>query len=177
VSADKSVMRVDVRIRDASARDADAIAGIYNHYVRESVATFDTVPKDASERVEWLAEHGPAYPVLVAEIGGRVVGWGSLGPYAQRPAWYPTVELSLYVDPVHRGEGVGRMLMTALLERASEAGHHAVIGQIVAGNSASIALAEAAGFRHVGVLGEVGEKFGERLDVVLMQRLLEDSES
>ncbi len=161
-----------VRIRDADADDAADIARIYNHDVLESTATFDTEAKTPEERTVWLATHDAAHPVLVAETGGGVRAWGCLTKWAERPAWRHTVEVSVYVDLDARGQGLGSGLMTALMERASDAGHHAVIGQIVAGNDASLALARRLGFEEVGRLLDVGRKFNEWLDVVLMEKRL-----
>ena len=159
-------------VRDATSLDAATIADIYNFYVTESSSTFDTKPVDASERARWLEGHDASHPVLVAESDGAVVAWGSLTRWATRPAWHRTVEVSIYVDPANVGQGAGTALMTALLDRASKAGHHTVIGQIVAGNEPSIAVAERAGFERVGYLREVGDKFGHYLDLVLVQRIL-----
>lgn len=161
-----------MRIRDANDDDVQSIADIYNPYITETSATFHTHPVDAHERVEWLASHDQRHPVLVAEVDGRVVGWGSLTPWATRPAWHRTVEVSIYIDRGHRREGVGTALMETLLERAQEAGHHVVIGQIVADNQPSIAMAERAGFQQAGVLREVGDKFGRYHDLVLLQKTL-----
>lgn len=161
-----------VTVRDAASGDADAIADIYNPYITETAATFHTEAVDAAERLAWLASHDLRHPVLVAEVDGRVVGWGSLTPWAARPAWHRTVEVSIYVARDHHREGVGMALMETLLERARDAGHHVAIGQVVADNRPSIAMAERAGFEQVGVLREVGDKFGRYHDLVLMQKIL-----
>jgi len=161
-----------VTLRQAVGGDATAIADIYNHYVAGSLATFDMVLKDGNERIIWLAEHDDKHPVLVAEDLGRVVAWGALSPYASRPGWRHTVEISIYVDPDEHGKGLGSMLMSELLEYAVRIGHHVVIGQIVAGNESSLALAISHGFKEIGRLREVGRKFDEWLDVVLVQRIL-----
>ena len=162
-----------VRIRDAGAADAADIARIYNHYILETTATFDTDAKTDDERKAWLATHDAAHPVLVAETGGGVRAWGSLTKWAERPAWRHTVEVSVYVDLDARGRGLGGGLMTALLERARDVGHHTVIGQISAGNDASLELARRLGFEEAGRLHEVGRKFDQWLDVVLMEKHLE----
>jgi phosphinothricin acetyltransferase len=166
-----------VSVRDATLADAPALAQIYNHYITESNVTFDVEPKTAEERSAWIAAHGPEHPVLVAEIEGSVVGFGALSPWAQRPAWHHTVELSSYVDQEWRRHGVGRALMDALLERAVATGHHALIGQIVADNQASITLSASMGFVEVGRLREVGDKFGRWHDVVLVERILDRVDS
>jgi L-amino acid N-acyltransferase YncA len=159
-------------IRPAGVEDASVIAGIYNHYVEHSTATFDTEPKTAEEHAAWLAEHGDEYPVVVAERGGAVAGWGSLSRWASRCAWRHTVEVSIYVDSDARGSGLGSAIMADLLRRAEALGHHALIGQVVAENEASIALSERHGFERVGLMREVGRKFDRWLDLVLMERIV-----
>ncbi|MDO9108073.1 MAG: N-acetyltransferase family protein [Coriobacteriia bacterium] len=159
-------------IREAMTCDIESIARIYNHYVLHGTATFDTEPKSVEDRRAWLDSRGPRHPVLVALVDDEVVGWGSLSPWHTRPAYDDSVEVSTYVDPEHLGKGIGSQLMEALIARASDIGHHAVISQIVAGNEASLALGERFGFEEVGRLPEVGRKFGQLLDVVLMIRLI-----
>lgn len=160
-------------IRDADERDAEAIARIYNHYVATSAVTFDTEPKTAEDRRAWLAAHGERHPVVVAESDGRVIGWGSLSPWHVRPAYDASVEVSSYIDPAHLGKGIGSALMRELIALAEQAGHHVLLSQVVAGNDASIALGERFGYREVGRLPQVGRKFDEWLDVVIMALVLE----
>ena len=162
----------EIIVRDATDHDAAIIAEIYNHYISGSTATFDTEPKTAEERRAWLATHDLAHPVLVAEDSGAVVGWGSLTAWGARPAWRHTVEISSYVAPDSRGRGIGPLLMGALLERARQAGHHAVLAQIVAENEASLRVTQRAGFEIVGHLREVGRKFDRWLDVVILEKNL-----
>jgi phosphinothricin acetyltransferase len=163
---------VQIDIRDALLEDASAIAEIYNHYVLDTTATFDMVPKSPRDRAAWIADREGSHPALVAEVEGRIVGWGALSTWGERPAWNLTVELSVYVELPWRSKGIGRRLIEELLDRAETAGHHAVIGQIVSENRASIRLAETMGFQRVGVLREVGRKFDRWLDVVLMEKVL-----
>ncbi len=164
-----------VSIRPALPGDAAAIAAIYSHYALTSTATFDTEPVTAEQRAEWLAEHGPKHPVLVATSGGEVVAWGSLSPHAPRPAWDATVEVGVYVDSAHVGTGIGSRMLAALVEEAGAAGHHAIISRIVSENAASIAMTERAGFERVGHLRQVGRKFGRWLDVIIMEYLIAEA--
>jgi phosphinothricin acetyltransferase len=159
-------------IRPASSRDLTAITGIYNEAVRTSTATFDTEPKTSAEQEAWLAGHGSVHPVLVAEEGGAVVAWASLGPWSDRCAYSDAVEDSVYVDEACRGRGIGRRLLEAILQEAVRAKHHTLLARVCAESVPSLRLHEALGFRQAGLLKEVGFKFGRRLDVVILQRML-----
>lgn len=161
-----------VTIRDAVSSDAAAIADIYNQAVLHTTATFDTETGSAEERTAWLAAHGRRHPIIVAEQDGRVVGWASLSRWSDRPAYDRTAEYSTYVDERAQRGGVGTLLTVAILERAREAGVHAVIGRVCAENEASLKIASRLGFEEVGVMREVGLKFGRLLDVVVVQKLL-----
>jgi len=134
--------------------------------------TFDLVPRSHDDQREWLAAHSGAHPAVVAVDGEEVVGFGSLSPYKDRPAYSTTVEDSVYVHRDWRRKGVGRLLLGELLGLATTHGFHAVIARIVGDHDASIALHERCGFTLVGVEKEVGRKFGRWLDVVELQRLL-----
>jgi len=160
-------------LRLATAADLGGIFAIYDHEVLHGTATFDTQPKTLAQRQEWLAQHDPErYPVVVAEVGGAIVGWGSISRWSDRCAYARTAEDSVYVADRWRGRGIGRMILTELLARAEAAGIRVVVARIVEGNPASIRLHEAHGFERIGVMRGVGEKFGRVLDVVLMDRRL-----
>ncbi|HVW38840.1 MAG TPA: GNAT family N-acetyltransferase, partial [Pirellulales bacterium] len=102
--------QIDLAIRPAEARDARAIAEIYNEAIVGTTATFDTEPKTEQNRLEWLAAHHDRHSVLVAEREGEVVGWSALTKWSDRPAYDGTVESSFYVAQKHRSKGVGRRL-------------------------------------------------------------------
>jgi L-amino acid N-acyltransferase len=160
-------------IRLVERRDAAAIRDIYNLEVTSSTVTFDMVPRTIDDQVTWIDEHSGAHPGIVAvDPDGTVVGFGSLSAYKERPAYAPTVEDSVYVHRDHRGRGLGKMLLEALVRLAREAGYHSMIGRIVGDHEVSIALHRACGFEVVGTEREVGRKFNTWLDVVLMQRML-----
>jgi L-amino acid N-acyltransferase YncA len=161
-------------IRPATDSDLAAINAIYNDAVLNTVATFDTEPKTMAERRAWFAAHGGRHPVVVAEREGRVVGWASLSHWNARGAYADSVEVSVYVEAAERGRGVGRRLLEEIVEAGRGAGLHAVIAQIVGDNAVSIHLHESIGFERVGVLKEVGRKFGRLLDVLIMERIYDD---
>jgi L-amino acid N-acyltransferase len=161
---------VDIRLVETG--DAGAIRAIYNREVLESTVTFDLVPRTHSDQLAWIDAHSGGHPALVAVDGGEIVGFASVSPYRSRPAYATTVEDSVYVRHDQQGRGVGGALLEALLERTREYGFHSMIARIVGGHAASIALHKRCGFDEIGVEREVGRKFGQWLDVVLMQRLL-----
>ena len=168
---------MSVQIRLAERRDAAGIRAIYNHYVAESTALFDMVPRTLDEQVQWIDEHSGAHPAVVAVVRGEddadhVVGFGSLSPFRPRPAYSTTVENSVYLLAEYQGRGVGRMVLEDLLRLAALHGFHSVIARIAGDNEPSIALHASCGFEIVGTEREVGRKFGRWLDVVEMQRLL-----
>ncbi len=162
-----------MRIRRANQADLVAITGIYNEAVLNTTATFDTEPKTLVEQEEWFRQHAePPFLVLVAEEDGIVVGWASLGPWSDRRAYAETAQCSVYVHGDCRGKGIGKALLQDLLAAAKEAGLHTVIGSIAEGNEASMRLVVSLGFDHLGTMREVGFKFGKRLDVLMVQRIL-----
>jgi L-amino acid N-acyltransferase len=158
-------------IRKASPEDIPAITDIYNDAVLNLTASFDTRPKTLEEQQKWFEEHREHYPVLVAEREGRIAGWASLSRWSDRCAYSGTAEASLYVAAKDRNRGLGRKLISSLLEEGQVAGLHTVIARIVEGNTASIHLCESLGFTHIGTMKEVGRKFGKLLDVEMMQKI------
>ena len=160
-------------IRAATADDAAAIAAIYAHFVRTSTATFELDPPHEHEIASRMeAVHRLGFPYLVAEQDNRIVGYAYATQFRPRAAYRFTVEDSIYIDASHTGRGIGRQLLTSLIEAAREAGARQVIAGMGGENPASIALHAAHGFKHVGVLRAVGFKFEQWLDVTLMQRPL-----
>ena len=121
------LLRMELRLADR--RDAEAIREIYNREVLESTATFDLVPRSLEDQQAWLAARSGARAAIVA-VGadGEVVGFGSLSPWRDRPAYATTVEDSVYVHRGHQGRGVGRALLAQLVEVATAHGFHAVHG-------------------------------------------------
>jgi L-amino acid N-acyltransferase len=156
-------------VRKATIEDLVAITEIYNDAILKTIATFDTEPKSLEEQKTWFANHGESYPILVVEQGSLIVGWSSLSRWSDRCAYSGTVEISLYVRDGYRGKGVGRMLIGEIINEGRRAGFHTVIARIADGNSVSVHLHESVGFKHIGVMSEVGRKFGRLLDVDLMQ--------
>src|ERR1022692_3065719 len=166
---------MSVPIRPAPFADIPAITRIYAHAVEHGTASFELTPPDEAEMARRMNDLiGKGYPYLVAEIGSVLLGYAYVGPYRARPAYRLTVEDSVYIAPDSHRRGVGRALLAALIEAAAARDFRqmiAVIGDSTR-QAASIGLHEALGFRHVGILQDVGFKHGRWLDSVLMQRAL-----
>ena len=163
---------MDIRIRLATTSDLDRINEIYNHYVLHSTCTYQEEPHTAEERVRWFHEHGPLHPVTVAEVGERIVGWGSLSRFHSRSAYRFSTENSIYVDHTWHRKGIGGRLLADLIERARQAGHHTIVAGIDGEQSASVAIHAKYGFERVAHLRHVGFKFNRWLDVIYMQVML-----
>jgi L-amino acid N-acyltransferase len=166
----------DLRLRDAEHRDADALAAIYNDAVLNTTAIWNDAPVDSANRVAWLdARRSSGYPVIVAvDADDQVLGYASFGDWRPFDGFRHTVEHSVYVRSGQRGRGIGRVLMTALIERARLIGKHVMVAAIEAGNAGSIGLHEKLGFESTGTLRQVGTKFGDWLDLTFMQLVLEE---
>jgi phosphinothricin acetyltransferase len=162
-----------LKIRPAALTDAGAIADIYNEAILTTTATFDCEPKTVAERTSWLKAHDGRFPVLVAELEGKVVGFAALTPWSDRSAYDATAESALYVHSTRQGKGIGRRLNTAIIDEARRLEFHCLIARVTEGSAASLHLNQQAGFVHVGKMKEVGEKFGRRLDVHILQKILD----
>ena len=160
-----------VTIRDATPADIPAIHAIYAHHVLHGLASFEEIPPPLDEmRVRFDAVVSAGKPYIVAEIDGRVAGYGYASAYRTRSAYRYTLENSIYVAEWMRGKGVGSALLTALVQRCKRGPWRqmlAIIGD--SGNAASIGVHRKAGFRQVGVLERVGYKHGRWVDSVVMQ--------
>jgi len=163
-----------VRIRDATAGDIASIAGIYAFHVRHSLSTFEEEPPSTEEMTaRCAAVRALGLPYLIAERGGRVLGYAYASAYRPRAAYRFTVENSVYLADGLGGQGIGSALLAALIARCEQGPWRqmiAVIGN--SGNAASIALHRRHGFRPVGTLTAVGFKLGRWVDTVLMMRPL-----
>lgn len=184
-------MSAGFEIRRAVPGDGDALARIYNHYIRETVITFETeevTGADMDARVAKLA--GVGLPWLLAvdrdvRGGDGVLGYAYAGPFKERDAWRHCLETSVYLDADERGRGLGTALFAELFEALRsldpEASRHApvhvLIGGIALPNDASVALHERFGMTSVGVVTEGGRKFDQWVDVGYWQLLLDEDAS
>jgi phosphinothricin acetyltransferase len=162
-------------IRDATRNDLPQILAIYNDVVATSTAIYADRPATLDERVEWFeARVKRGYPVLVAIEGERVLGFSSFGDWRAAAGYRHTVEHSVHVAGDSRGGGIGTKLVEALFPRAVAMNMHVMIGGIDATNEGSLRFHERLGFQRVARFKEVGQKFGRWLDLVFVQRFLDE---
>ena len=174
----------DLSIRTVRADDLDRIIELVNREVLGGVNIFRFAPLDAEAARRWWRLHGSGrYQALVAELprthakqprdrdtgSPQVVGWAAFAPHSAYEGYDRTAEISVWVDAPFRGQGIGKALVRALLTTCNDRNLRTIVSRIEATNLASLRLHESIGFTHVGVLKDVGEKFGRSLDVVLMQ--------
>lgn len=160
-------------IRDACNADVAGIAEIYNHAVRYTTAVWNETVVDVANRQRWLKDKQSAgYPVLVAVDRDVVLGYATYGQFRPFDGYRHTVEDSIYVHPASQGRGVGSALLGELIARADRDGMHVMVAAIEARNTASIGLHSRHGFTHVGRLPEVGFKHDSWLDLIVMQRMI-----
>ena len=169
-------MSAGVRIRGVLPGDLAAISAIYNHYVRESVVTFDEeegTPEDWAEKHARLDAAGMPFLVAVDAESEQVLGYALVQPWRVKSAYRFTVEDSIYLSADAAGRGIGRVLLGALLDACAAAGLRQVIAVITEGGAeASIALHTRLGFVETGRLRDVGVKLGRPLGTVLLQKSL-----
>lgn len=161
-------------IRGVAEADHEAVARIYNHYVANTIVTFEEEPVRAEEmavRVQEVRDAG--LPWLVAEVNDEVVGYACASRWKGRCAYRFTVEVTVYLDPHHAGKGLGSMLYGELLPILRSNGTHVVIGGIALPNDASVALHEKFGMEKVAHFREVGYKLGRWVDVGYWQRTIQ----
>ncbi len=158
-------------IRPALPADAERICEIYNHYVTNTVVTFEEESVTASEMRARMAAIFEHLPWLVLERDGIIAGYAYAAPWKTRIGYRFTVESSIYLAPEQVDRGFGSLLYRALLDKLRALNVHCVIGGAALPNPASVALHEKLGFQHVAHLRQVGCKFGRWIDVAYWQQL------
>ena len=160
---------------DCDRSYAPEILAIFNDAIARSTALYEYCPRTLEFMTAWFdgKERGN-YPVVgAADDTHRLLGFASYGPFRPHPAYKYTVEHSVYVDAAHRGQGIGGLLLAAIVERARQQGYHNIVGGIDRDNDASIRLHERLGFERCGSVRHAGFKFGRWLDLVFYQRILD----
>lgn len=160
-------------MRSAAAEDADSLAAIYNHYVRQTIITFEEEPVTSSEMWRRASEVMTVpLPWLVAELDGAVAGYAYAARWRLRRGYRFSAEVTVYVAVEHSGRGVGSALYTQLLPELRDRGIHAVVGGIALPNAASVTFHEKFGFRKIAHFEQTGFKFGRWIDVGYWELIL-----
>ncbi len=154
-------------IRKAQRQDIPALLKIYNHEVKNGVATLDINEKTMEQWTQWFNNHNiKNHPLIVFQEDNIIKGYASLSSYREKEAYASTVELSIYVHSSHRGLGIGTALMSEILNMAREDETvHTVVSVITSGNAASEKLHNKFGFAFCGKISEAGIKFGKFVDI------------
>jgi L-amino acid N-acyltransferase YncA len=161
-----------IALRAATAADLPGVAEVYNLGIAERVATFETEPRTATDLESWVSD---GRPFLVAEQGGRVVGFARAGGYSDRCVYQGVGEHAVYVHPDARGHGLGRRLLVELCAESERHGFYKLTSRIFTDNLPSRAAHRAAGFAEVGIQRRHGRLDGRWKDCVLVERLLGDA--
>jgi L-amino acid N-acyltransferase YncA len=156
-----------LRIDPLQARDWPEVAAIYAEGIATGNATFETAPP-TWER--WDRSHLLDHRLVARAGDGEVLAWAALAPVSDRCVYAGVAENSIYVAEAARGMGVGRRLLTALLEGSEQAGIWTIQTGIFPENTSSLALHRHCGFRVVGVRERIGQLHGRWRDVLLLER-------
>ncbi len=163
-------------VRLARGTDAEAVAEIYNQGIAERGATFETALRTATDLRARTDDAPDRFPVIVAEEAEAVIGWASIGPYRERPCYAGIGEFSVYIHRDARGRGVGRALLTRLIDEARTRGYWKLLSRVFPANTASLGLCRSLGFREVGTYEKHGRLDGRWLDVVIVERLIPENQ-
>jgi phosphinothricin acetyltransferase len=167
-------MENSTRMRHANSEDLPRLTEIYNHYITDTIITFDIVPFTVEQRREWFEHYADAgrHRMFVAERGGKVLGYTTSSRYSDRAAYDTTVETTILCAPEAVGLGIGKLLYAALFDALAEEDVHTAMARVTMPNRGSHEIHLHFGFREVGILREAGYKFGAYHDVAFYQKML-----
>lgn len=163
-----------IEIRPYQTEDNQAILDIINYNILHSTALYDYNIRTYEQQKAILEDKiTKNFPVIIAELEGKIVGFGMYSEFRFREAYKFTVEHSVYVDNAYHGKGIGNVLLAKLITLAKAQNLHTMIAVIDAENQGSVLFHEKFGFKTVGIIKESGYKFDRWLHSVFMQLILE----
>lgn len=163
-----------IEIREALEADLPAILALYNDMVLHTTTVYNETPHTLEMRRQWLSEKQAGnWPVLVATVHNKFAGFATYGTWRAWQGYRFTAEHSVYLQPEFQAQGIGRLLMTELIQRARMAGLHVLVAGVDASNASSIRFHEKLGFKTIGIFPEVGYKFNRWLNLCMMQKILQ----
>ena len=164
---------MNVTIRKATASDVPEILDIVNYSILHTTSNYNYEIQSLEAQLKWFQlKQSKKDPVVVADLDGKTIGYGTYGMFREKIGYQFTVEHSVYVAADFIGKGIGGLLLTELIRLGKKQGVHVMIGGIDAANTRSIAFHKKFGFVENGILKEVGFKFGKWLDLLFMQLIL-----
>jgi phosphinothricin acetyltransferase len=162
-------MLIEITLRNASIVDLPLIVDIYNSTVPSRMVTADTEPVSISDRLDWFNEHNPhSRPLWVVEYGGEICGWVSLQSFYGRPAYRATAEISIYLHENFRGKGLGKKILSKVIEECPKLEIDTLLGFIFGHNEPSIRLFSSFGFEKWAHLPEVAILDGTKRDLIIL---------
>lgn len=167
---------MSIQVRRAVEADAPALTAIYNQGILSRMATFETETKTVADRALWLRTRGPGLPVLAVTVQGRPAGFAWVSAYRDDRSCYRGVgEFSIYVDDGFRGRGLGKALLTALVDECRRLGYWKLLSRIFEFNAASRGLCRSCGFREVGIYQNHGQIDGRWIDCVIVEYVIREN--
>jgi phosphinothricin acetyltransferase len=164
---------MNITIRKANANDVPQILEIVNYAIVHTTSNYLYDVQDLATQMQWFEEkQAKNFPIIVADLDGLALGFGTYGTFREKIGYQYTIEHSVYVANDYIGQGIGKLLLTELINLAKTEGYHTMIGGIDAANEGSIAFHKKFGFVETGIIREVGFKFGKWLDLQFVQLLL-----
>lgn len=165
-------MKSTISVRKASTEDLTSILRIYNQGIEDRIATLETETKDLDYMENRLGQHQGRYAVLVAEVAQSIVGFASLNRYSPRAAYDGVADLSIYIDQLFRGKGIGSVLLPSLEQVAKQNDFRKILLFTFPFNGNGQGLYRKNGYREVGVFEDQGTLEGSFVDVMIMEKLL-----
>lgn len=165
-------MALIIRPLSFENKDVQSCLEIYNHYIKNTTVTFEETVLKEEPFQKRLQEITGKYPFLVAEEAGIVLGYAYLDAYNPRSAYRYTVDLSIYLAPGATGKGLGKMLLSAIEAAAKTQKFSCILSLITGENTRSLRFHEQNGYRKVGLMEQVGLKFGRHIDVFIYEKLI-----
>jgi phosphinothricin acetyltransferase len=167
-------MPPEPQVFDFTAKDAAAVAEIYNESIRAGNATMDDEHKSPADILTWVQDFNDREAILVLKTSDETLAWGIIKRYSERGGYRFACETAVYVKHLHIGKGFGSQIKTVLIDRCKQYGYHHLVAKIFADNEASIEYNKKFGYEVVGRQTEIGLKNGKWQDVVIMQLVLQD---
>jgi len=161
---------MQLSFKDMQESDLPEVKKIYDWHIAHSTATFHTGPVETEELKEFIYTNHPLYNSYLILADGEVAGYCLLTNYKKRQAYDRTAEITLYLAPTHIRKGIGKIALKHLEDRAKQNGLKTLLAGITEGNDGSIALFSGNGYDKCAHYKNVGEKFGQVLDVVYYQK-------